>query len=69
MARGIDVDSTGSLIIKNSASLNTITNYEIAVSNRYGPIVDLTAPGSAAVSGSSAASVLTNTEPNANFSY
>ncbi|MBX7208738.1 MAG: hypothetical protein K1X78_10530 [Verrucomicrobiaceae bacterium] len=50
------------------AGINT-TNYEIVASNRYGPIVDLTAPGSAAVSGSSAASVLTNTEPNANFSH
>ena len=66
--RGIDVDSTLSLIIRNSAGNNT-TNYEIAASNRYGPIVDLTAAGSAAVSGSSAASVLTNTDPNANFSH
>lgn len=48
--------------------INT-TNYEIAASNRYGPIVDITATGSAAVSGSSAASVLTNTEPNANYSH
>ena len=49
--RGIDVDSTLSLIIGNSAANNT-TNYDIAASNRYGPIIDISATGSAAVSGS-----------------
>jgi len=35
--RGIDVDSSGSLIVKNSASGNT-TNYDIAASNKVGTI-------------------------------
>jgi parallel beta-helix repeat protein len=66
--RGIDVDSSGSLIIKNSAATNTI-DYEIAASNRYGAIINITAAGAAAVSGNSAASTLTSTDPWANFSY
>jgi parallel beta-helix repeat protein len=66
---GIEVASSGSLIIKNSASGNTL-NYVIAASNQYGVILDLTAPGSAAASGSSAPSTLTTTtNPWANFSY
>jgi parallel beta-helix repeat protein len=66
--RGIDVESTSSLIIGNTASANT-TNYSIAANNRYGPIVDITASGTAAVSGSSSASTATSTDPWANFSY
>jgi hypothetical protein len=66
--RGIDVDSTGSLIIKNSAATNT-TDYVIAASNRYGAIVNITAGGAAAVNGNVAASTLTSTDPWANFSY
>jgi parallel beta-helix repeat protein len=66
---GIEVASSGSLIIKNSASGNTL-NYVIAASNQYGVILDLTAPGSAAASGSSAPGTLTTTtNPWANFSY
>jgi parallel beta-helix repeat protein len=66
--RGIDVDAAGNLIIKNSASGNG-TNYDIVASNRYGPIVDITAAGAAAVIGSSAADTTTTTHPWANFSY
>ncbi len=66
--RGIDVDSTGTLIIKNSAAGNTI-NYEIAANNVFGAIVDRTAPASAAVSGSTAPSSAGTTDPWANFSY
>ena len=67
--RGINVDAAGNLIIKNSACGNT-SNYEIAASNRYGPIIDITAAGSAAVGGNiSAVSTLTSTDPWANFSY
>ena len=35
--RGIDVDVTGNLIVKNSASGNT-TNYDIAAGNKTGTI-------------------------------
>ena len=67
--QGIKVDIAGNLIIKNSASGNT-TNYEIAASNRYGSIINITAAGAAAVSGSGPdASTLTSTDPWANFSY
>ncbi|UCC30818.1 MAG: right-handed parallel beta-helix repeat-containing protein [Phycisphaerales bacterium] len=38
--RGIDVDSTGSFIFKNSAMANT-TNYDIAAINAFGPIVNI----------------------------
>ena len=43
-AIGIDVDSSFNLIIKNSASGNT-TNYDIAVNNSYGPIVNVAGVG------------------------
>ncbi len=66
--RGIEVSSTGSLIIKNSAATNTI-DYVIAASNRYGPIINITAAGAIAVSGNSAISTLTSTDPWANYSY
>ena len=64
----IEVTSTGSLIIKNSAATNT-TDYVIALSNRYGAIINITAAGAAAVNGSTAAGTLTSTDPWANFSY
>ncbi len=66
--RGIDVDTISSLIVRNRASGNT-TDYDIAASNRYGPIINIIAAGTAAVSGSSAASTLTSTDPLANYSY
>ena len=66
--RGINVDAAGNLIIKNSASNNTI-DYAIAASNRYGPIIDISAGGAPAVSGKSAADTTMTTHPWANFSY
>jgi parallel beta-helix repeat protein len=42
--RGIDVDDSGNIIIKNTASNNT-TDYDIAADNSYGPIVDVTSAG------------------------
>jgi parallel beta-helix repeat protein len=66
--RGIDVGGSGNLIIRNSASGNG-TNYVIAASNRYGPIIDITAGGSAAVNGSGAADTSATTHPWANFSF
>ncbi|MFN2507703.1 MAG: right-handed parallel beta-helix repeat-containing protein [Chthoniobacterales bacterium] len=67
--RGIDVDSTGNLILKNSASGNTNVNYDIVANNRYGEIIDITATGTGAVLGNSATSTLTGNHPWANFSY
>jgi parallel beta-helix repeat protein len=67
--RGILVDNgTNNLIIKNTARGNT-TNYVIAKDNRYGPIIDATATGAAAVSGNSAPDTTGSTHPWANFSY
>ena len=66
---GIKVDSIHSLIIRNTARVNSTANYQIAVSNRYGPILNITAAGAAAVSGSSAADTTATTHPWANFSY
>lgn len=66
--RGIQVENTGSLIIKNDADGNT-TDYVIAASNRYGAIINITAAGAAAVSGNTAASTVASTDPWANFSH
>jgi parallel beta-helix repeat protein len=67
--RGIEVTGTGCLIIRNSVSGNTTNNYEIAASNRYGPIINITAGGAAAASGNSAVSTVNSTDPWANFAY
>jgi parallel beta-helix repeat protein len=65
---GIKVTSSGNLVLRNSAS-NNGTNYVISASNRYGPIVDLTATGTAAVNGNSASSTVSTTDPWANFAH
>jgi len=65
---GIDVDAAGNIIIKNTCSGNT-TNWDIAANNVCGPILDRTAPASAAILGNSAPSSLGSTDPNANFTY
>ena len=71
--RGIDVDSAGNLIIKNSARSNgssSAGNYDIVANNRYGPIIDDSATGAAAAAGKGPlTSTLTTTDPWANFSY
>src|SRR3954471_15205057 len=66
--RGILIDTAGNLIVKNSATDNT-TDYVIAASNRYGPIVDISATGAPAVNGKSAADTTGTSHPWANFSY
>jgi hypothetical protein len=68
VGRGVDVDGAGNIIIKNTCSGNG-TNWDIAANNLYGPIIDLTAPGSAAISGNSAPDSTGSTHPNANFTY
>lgn len=51
-------------------SNTTGTDYGIAIGNRYGPIVNITAGGgAAAVNGNSAVSTVASTDPWANFSY
>ena len=64
--RGIDVDSSGNLIIKNSASGNA-TNYEIADNNKVGVIV--AAPDSVAISGDTGGAGVGTTNPWANISF
>jgi parallel beta-helix repeat protein len=65
--RGIDVDISGNLIIRNSASGNTSSNYEIVANNKVGPIV--LAPDSVAISGDTGGAGVGTTNPWANFSY
>jgi len=67
--RGIDVDGAGNIIIKNTCSGNTTANWDIVANNVVGPILDRTAPASAAILGNSAPSSLGSTDPNANFTY
>jgi hypothetical protein len=66
--RGIQVDGPGNIILRNSCSGNTL-NWVIVANNVCGPILDRTAPASAAISGNSAPSSLGSTDSNANFSY
>ena len=65
--RGIEVGSAGNIIVRNTCSGNT-TNWTIAAGNSYGPIV-AASTNAAPVSGNTAASTLTSTDPNANFTY
>jgi hypothetical protein len=54
-AQGIDIDSAGNLIIKNSAS-GSVTNYSIVAGNTVGPILGVADP-------------IASTNPWANFSF
>ena len=64
----ISSGSTNNLVIRNSARGNN-PNYNIATSNRYGTIVNLTPGGAGAAFGDSAPSSITSTDPWANFAY
>ncbi len=66
--RGIEVDSSGNIILRNTCAGNT-TNWDIVANNVLGPILDRTAPASLPVLGNSAPSSLGSTDPNANFTY
>ncbi len=66
--RGINVDTAGNIIIRNTCSGNSI-DWVIAANNVVGPILDRRAPASAAISGFSAPDSTGSTHPNANFSY
>ena len=63
---GIEVESPDNLIIRNSASGNTI-NYTIAINNRVGEIVS--APDSGNISGDTGGMGVGSTDPWANFSF
>jgi parallel beta-helix repeat protein len=64
---GIQITTSGNLIIGNSCSGNT-TNYSIVAGNRYGPVVNLTPGGTPAVNGNFADDT-TSSHPWANFAY
>lgn len=66
--RGIDVDTEGNFIVRNTCSANTI-NWSIAAGNVFGAILDRTALPSPAVNGNSAPGSLGTTDANANFTY
>jgi parallel beta-helix repeat protein len=63
--RGIDVDSAGNLIIKNSASGNT-PNWEVAAGN---VILVIEAATAGSINGNSGGVSPGSTNPNANYSY
>ena len=65
--RGIYAEYSGNVILRNMARGNT-TNYVFASGNSYGTIQNITSSGGP-VSGSSASSSLSTTDPWANFSY
>jgi len=64
--RGLDVDFTGNLIVRNAASSNTI-NWDISIGGNRGEFVG--AAGGAAFAGSTGGSPLGSTDPWVNFSY
>ncbi len=68
--RGIDVDGTGNIIIRNTCAGNPQA-FVISADNFYGPIIDRRVPapvaGTAAVLGFSATSTLGTSDSNANF--
>lgn len=65
---GILAEASRNIIVRNTCASNTL-NWSLVAGNIFGTIVDRTSPGSAAVSGNSAASSLGTTDANANFSY
>lgn len=65
---GVDIDNGGNFVVKNTCANNTV-NWSISLNNLYGPIVERTGPVAPAVNGNTAASVLTSTDPNANFTH
>lgn len=65
---GIDVDSAGNVITKNTCADNT-QNFVLVPDKIHGTIADRTAPGSPAVVGNSAAGTMGSNDPNANYSY
>ncbi|MDB6125709.1 MAG: hypothetical protein JWQ71_4702 [Pedosphaera sp.] len=54
---GIRVDSVGNVIIKNSSGGNSVANYNVAANNLFGPTLN------------SAATMATNSNPHANYTF
>jgi parallel beta-helix repeat protein len=65
--KGIEVDGTGNVILRNTCSGNT-TNWDIVAGNALAPIVSATT-NAAAVLGGTYAGSLGSTDANANFTY
>jgi parallel beta-helix repeat protein len=66
--RGIDVGNAGNVVIRNTCTGNG-TNWLIIANNVVGPIIDRSAPASAAINGNSAPDSTGSTHPNANFTF
>jgi hypothetical protein len=69
--RGIEANSAGNVIVRNTAGQNT-TNYSIVAGNHYGPIIDNTdetAVNAPAATGNSATGDFNTTHPWANIAY
>jgi parallel beta-helix repeat protein len=67
--RGLHVIGAGNVIIRNTVGDNTTVNWSIVADNIVGPIINRTAPGSAAISGDSAPSSLGSSDANANYTH
>ena len=64
--KGIHVSGDANYIIRNICTDNT-TNFDIAINNRYGAIMNHTMTGTPSVNGNSASSFMGTTDPWANF--
>ena len=65
--RGIDIDLSGNVVLRNTCSGNTI-NWDITPGNAVAPILSATT-NSSPILGATYAGSLGSTDPNANFSY
>jgi hypothetical protein len=64
--RGIDVDSVGNIVVRNTASGNTTANYSIVSGNVCYVVSAIT---SGVINGSSGGTAPGSTDPSANFAY
>ena len=67
--RGIEIIGTRNIVVRNTCAGNTTANWDISANNVCGPILNRSAPLSAAILGDSAPSSLATTDPNANFTH
>jgi len=67
--RGIHVSGLGNVVIRNTCSGNTTSNWLVSLNNIVGPVIDRTAPGSPGFSTNSFAGSTATTDPNANFTH
>jgi parallel beta-helix repeat protein len=65
---GIQTTSARCVVVRNTCASNA-TNYDLIANTIYGPILDRSAPASAAVFGSAGPGSLGTTDSNANFSH